>query len=876
MRNSLRVKVCSFDQRFFRLNTSRLISIVGFLISVVSFGQPERQAMANLEKGKWEKARGGLVKALRKDSLNTVARFAFSTYYFSPGNPAYNIDSAYRYAHRALAAFKQADPKQRERMKKLPLDSTLLISRREAIEGAAFDRAKKLNTEHAYLFFIEKFPHASELERAGKLRDEVAYLEALNEDTYEGYFRFLSRYPNALRAQEARDRYEKLLYETKTKDRKLISYRTFIDQYPASPYRQSAELQVFEISTASGRPETFMAFLNAYPASNITQKARNILYHILKEEETNIPAVLLTDSIRTLRQLEQDYLVPFFSSGKFGFMDTNGEEVIAPFIEELSREYRCGNIREELLVGDSQVVARNGAVVYDGRVNELEDLGYGYLLADRESCAVLLHKSGFIVDDCVGDARVLAGSMLAVKKDERWTIRTLTGRALPLGEFELVESMDNVLAVRQDGKFRLIHMDEAAKTADQQAPVFSRAFDEVKRLSNHAIWVREGDQQGLLEMDLKAKIGLEKQEILYAYFGAVIRSAGLTSLWNPSVGESDKFQSVEIQQPWIAVRRNGSWQLLDQRFNAYPKVPFDSLFFSGPFAVGVKHDSIHVYVTAHTFVPLRKADAFQFLPGRDSVYFLMVDEKEGKTIYNPKGEKLFTVNADRIDYAGENLFIITRREKRGLINLQGKVVVQPGYDAMGNLDKGTVPVLKDKKFGFLDVANRREIKPAYEKNLVAFSPGHLIAFKGGTYGIINWANKPVIPFEYEEIRYWNDSTALVKKNFQWIIYNFVEKKVIADRIKSFTWLMDTPDEKLIIFHQESHYGVLSNRKGIILPATYSDIVNLGSGTKPLYFTEKHVEEASIYVVIYYNEQGKLLRRQVFEIDDYERIYCSDH
>jgi hypothetical protein len=875
MSNSLRIKVCSFDKRFFRLNTSRLLSIVGLLISVVSFGQPERQAMASLEKGKWEKARAQLTKALRKDSLNTAARFAFSTYYFSPGNPAYHIDSAYHYTQRAFAAFMQADPKQRERLKKLPLDSTLLISRREAIEEAAFDRARKLNTEQAYLYFIARFPQATELEQAAKLRDEVAYLEALKDDTYEGYFRFLSRYPNALRAQEARERYEKLLYETKTKDQKLVSYRAFIDQYPASPYRQQAELQVFEISTASGRSETFTDFINTYPASSITRKARNILYHLLKEEEKNIPAVLLTDSIRTLRQREQVYLVPFFNSGKFGFMDADGAEVMAPFISELNREYRCGNIREELLVGDNQVMARNGAVVYDGRVHELDDLGYGYLLADRESCAVLLHKSGFIIDDCVDEAQVLAGSMLAVKKNNRWTLRTLTGRALPLGEFELVESMDKVLAVREEGKFRLILKDDAAKTADRQAPVFSRQFDEVKRWSNHTIWVREGDQQGLLGMDLKAKIGLEKQEILYAYFGAAIRSDGLTWLWNPSVGTTEKFQAVEIQQPWIVAKENGSWRLLDQRFNAYPKEPFDSLYFNGPFAVGVKRDSIHVYVGEHTFIPLRKGDNFQFLPGRDSVYFLMVEEKEGKTVYTPKGEKLFTVSAERIDYAGENLFIVMRREKRGLINLQGKVIVQPGYDAMGNLDKGTVPVLKDKKFGVLDVINRREIKPAYEKNLVGFSPGHLIAFKGGAYGIINWANKPVMPFEYEEIRYWNDSSALVKKNFQWTLYNFVEKKIIADRIKSFSWLLNTPDEKLIIFHQEGYYGVLSSREGIILPATYSDIVNLGSGTKPLYFTEKHVEEASIYVVIYYNEHGKLLRRQVFEIDDYERIYCSD-
>ena len=115
---------------------------------------------------------------------------------------------------------------------------------------------------------------------------------------------------------------------------------------------------------------------------------------------------------------------------------------------------------------------------------------------------------------------------------------------------------------------------------------------------------------------------------------------------------------------------------------------------------------------------------------------------------------------------------------------------------------------------------------------------------------------------------------MVKQNFQWIIYNIIEKKIIADKIRDFTWLRNSDEEKLIIYHQENSYGVISNTRGIVLPATYSDIVNLGSDTVPFYFTEKHVEEASIYVVIYYDESGKLIKRQVFEIDDYERIFCS--
>jgi hypothetical protein len=62
----------------------------------------------------------------------------------------------------------------------------------------------------------------------------------------------------------------------------------------------------------------------------------------------------------------------------------------------------------------------------------------------------------------------------------------------------------------------------------------------------------------------------------------------------------------------------------------------------------------------------------------------------------------------------------------------------------------------------------------------------------------------------------------------------------------------------------------------VIPATFTYILNIGSSEQPLYFTEKHVEEASIFVVIYYDQSGKFRYRQVYEEDDYERILCSDN
>ena len=99
--------------------------------------------------------------------------------------------------------------------------------------------------------------------------------------------------------------------------------------------------------------------------------------------------------------------------------------------------------------------------------------------------------------------------------------------------------------------------------------------------------------------------------------------------------------------------------------------------------------------------------------------------------------------------------------------------------------------------------------------------------------------------------------------------------MLLDEIKDLTYIQNSSSEKLAIVHQLTNYGVIHNTKGTIIPLSYNDVVNLGSAEKPLYFTEKQVEEAAIFVVIYYDDKGQLLRTEVYNQEDYDKIYCDD-
>jgi hypothetical protein len=116
---------------------------------------------------------------------------------------------------------------------------------------------------------------------------------------------------------------------------------------------------------------------------------------------------------------------------------------------------------------------------------------------------------------------------------------------------------------------------------------------------------------------------------------------------------------------------------------------------------------------------------------------------------------------------------------------------------------------------------------------------------------------------------------MVKKDFHWMLYDVKSKKVLMDQIKDVSFIRNAPQDKLAIVRQNLNYGVIHNAKGTVIPFNFSDIVNVGSAEKPLYFTEKKVEEAPLFIVIYFNSQGQSLRTEVYDQDDYDKIYC-DH
>ena len=835
-------------------------------------------ALNRIQKANWIKAEQQLKKTLKKDTLNPEARYVYSLLFFTDTYPRYNLDSAYKHALASLSDFQKSTIRQKEKMKRFPLDSAILVNLRKKIDSVAFERAKKINTVNSYQFFSDQFTFASQQSAAIELRDEVAFLDALKINTYKTFKDYVIQYPSSHRKVEAEQRYEKLLFDDRTRDGKLKSYRNFLTDYPLTTYRGDAEEFIFEISTASGKPDDFAQFISSYPASYSRKKSEDILYHLQRSDEHPTEHLSLTDSLKRISVLEKGYWVPVMKNEKFGFMDQDGKETIAPRFDFIYDEYKCGEIRTDYVITSDGIFSRSEELIFKGITEEVIELGLGFLKVQDSTCFHVVHKSGFKLNSiCLEDAKLVANRFIAYQVNSKWGLMALTGKIVLPVEFEDIYSLEQIIVLVKSGKRSLKTPEQIASLADKNLFAESIVFDVIRQLDSSTYLVKNGSLEGTIDSHLEFIIPLDRHVLTKTPYGYVAKKNETFRVIGIADELADQqYDEIRFYENWLSLKNETGQHLYSIPKKENIAIELDSIWFLNRLAFGLKEDTLHVFLNSGVHSVFSAQSDFQFIKSSGIELFFHTQEKSVRNVYDAAtGIRMFQLNFDEIEYFGDQIFMITYKGKKGLVQSDGKSVLPIEYSQIVIAQNNYASLFKDKKFGLYDLKNRRLIKPLFESNVKPFRENIYVTSKEGRFGFIDADAKPLGKFEFDEVIEWNDSTALVKRNFQWLIYNWRTGKIHVDMIRDYRMVLNDAEERIMIAHQGTAYGVISNRLGIVVPCTFSDIVNIGSNEYPLYFTEKNVEEAEIYVVIYYNKLGEQLRRQVFEKVEYEEIYCED-
>jgi len=161
-----------------------------------------------------------------------------------------------------------------------------------------------------------------------------------------------------------------------------------------------------------------------------------------------------------------------------------------------------------------------------------------------------------------------------------------------------------------------------------------------------------------------------------------------------------------------------------------------------------------------------------------------------KGIYDTRKKELITPiiydKIEKVDLWNERIAILTLNNKKEVFHLSKKATIVPlEYEDISVIDLENYVVKKNNNFGLV---NAKPENDSYKiKTTIPFMYKKLnckcnfcIGYKNKNFGIIDYSNKKIIPFEFQNIIAPNCLYAIIEKNNKKGIYSFKENKIIFE------------------------------------------------------------------------------------------------
>jgi DNA polymerase-3 subunit epsilon len=213
---------------------------------------------------------------------------------------------------------------------------------------------------------------------------------------------------------------------------------------------------------------------------------------------------------------------------------------------------------------------------------------------------------------------------------------------------------------------------------------------------------------------------------------------------------------------------------------------------------------------------------------------------------------------DSISVWGEFIHV-EKSNMYGIINKNGLQILPCIYEEVYNIhntyEYGFIAVIKNKKYGFLDVNGNILTDFRYD-DIFQNSSGFTIVSLKNKYGVI-YKGKEIAKCSYDYCVY-NENIAGVELNKKWAIFNNTGEQMsdfIYDTV--WHWRQLDPDGPHIDSHGfyvmiDEKYGYVSNKGQLVLPVIYDDIYEIVIEDKILVYVKLN-DKWGIY-----NDCGKVL------------------
>lgn len=224
-----------------------------------------------------------------------------------------------------------------------------------------------------------------------------------------------------------------------------------------------------------------------------------------------------------------------------------------------------------------------------------------------------------------------------------------------------------------------------------------------------------------------------------------------------AIDNYDSKQNIWYEDNILKVRKNGKYGLIDFDGKEVLACDYDDITA----LKGVKSNIIVkksgnvglVNEKGQTIVPVQYKDILTLKEGYKNEY-IVVNENDQYGVISTSGAILIEPKFEMVKYLNSSsMFAVKESGIWKLINTEDEsTIIDGGYDDIVEARTDSIVIVKDGKYGIININKEEKIAPQYEDLKYAFSI-YYIAKKDGKYGIINSENQEIIPFEYISMVY---------------------------------------------------------------------------------------------------------------------------
>lgn len=882
----------------------RKLGIIICLIALVganAYADRVTNAYKQLQKGRYDKVKSLLDRAIGKQAINAGANYVYALYFLTKENPAYQVDSSYTRILLSLSHYAQIEKDDSTTWAKVGITITSIERHRRKVEKVAFEIAKQKNTIEDLQAYINRFTTAKEIKEATKLRNQLAWNNAQGEHTIGSYQSFIKTYPEATQVTEAQKRIDYFVYKAETSPATLRNLEEFLDNNAQSVYRDSAINKVFDLVSVNHKEATYKWFIKKHANSMAAKRAGDWLMSMyqnegrLREFHDQFANYHQINYVQQLLPVDSLQYFPILEAGKYGFIDQAGQLRIPIKYEQIDKDYLCESIQDRFVMVKQNnltgVVDKLGKSLIPVHYDQIEVLTDGIFKVVKNGMSGAYHQSGFEILPVVYDKiELLNQYFLKVRRNGMWGVATFNGKLIVDCNFsEIGRRANSFVLFRKDSRYALVKNNQIFDQFIKQQFSLQLKYDEVDWIGDAYIKVTDQQKQGVVDTSGHLVLPPQFAAIKNLTIGWAARTSDTTQ-WQLYTRKgkqvvADTFEQVSAHAKFFVAKKKGKWGTIDSVGTELEPFKRDSLIFIGDILLTFKGKQVLANIKGKE-KPVNLSP-YKYIRGEKGNYpqaspFVYVETRyRKKGLYNQKGKKMLSAVYDDILILADDLFSVKRFGKYGLVDTNRKVVLPIRYQGISSLKGGYQGLLLNRKFGLYHYKRKIKLEPRYSALPRPYSQSDsnrlFVVRKGGGFGLVDDKGREMVATKYQKVEYWTDNVALLKNDEgNWFLYNFNTRQRLKTKEFSQLQYFKKDKDEIIALVSKGKYGILSNKRGLLIPMEYDLIYNLGSRETPMFFAERQYAGGKSFVVSYINHQQKVIWNKIMQEADYHKILCEQY